>query len=92
MRSESLIANFEYNPKMDRNISVLSNQSTEPPEDLSYAINILDAEIYIPNAEVYVSDIKEQEEYEENWILTISKPLSCITIIIIVVWFCLYRN
>ena len=60
MSSDSLIANYEYNVVMDRNISVLSNQSTIPPEDLSYVINVVDAEIYVPNAEVYILDVKEK--------------------------------
>ena len=44
MSKESLINNIEYdieyNVKMDQNISILSNEGTIPPEDLSYIINI----------------------------------------------------
>jgi len=48
MSTESLINNIEYNieydieynVKMDQNISILSNEGTIPPEDLSYIINI----------------------------------------------------
>ena len=91
MSTESLITNIEYNVKMDRNISILSNQSTIPPEDLSYAINITDAEIYIPNPEVYISDIKEEESNKFD-ILTIIKILSVILVILLVVWFCFLYN
>jgi len=40
MSSESLITNIEYNTKMDKNISILSDTESVLPEDLSYAITI----------------------------------------------------
>jgi hypothetical protein len=42
MSTDSLIANIEYDTKMDRNInfSLNSNEGTIIPEDLSYAITI----------------------------------------------------
>jgi hypothetical protein len=94
MSSDSLISNIEYNVNMDRNISLLSNQSTIPPEDLSYAINIVDAEIYVPNAEVYISDIKEKhnskcELLNNNKILIINiaiRLLAFTLIILIIIW------
>lgn len=42
MSTESLINNIDYNTKMDQNISILSNDGTILPEDLSYSINIID--------------------------------------------------
>jgi hypothetical protein len=94
MSTESLITNIEYNVKMDRNISILSNQSTIPPEDLSYAINITDAEIYIPNPEVYISDIKEKRNDKCNFINNnklliiniVIRLLAFALIILIVIW------
>jgi hypothetical protein len=59
MSTESLINNIdyniqyniEYNVKMDQNISILSNEGTIPPEDLSYIIyiNNLNEEISTSN-------------------------------------------
>lgn len=94
MSSESLITNIEYNVQMDRNISILSNQSTIPPEDLSYVINIVDAEIYVPNAEVYILDIKEKrnskcELLNNNKLLILNiviRLLAFALIILIVIW------
>jgi hypothetical protein len=42
MSTDSLIANIDYNTRMDRNInlSLNSNEGTIIPEDLSYAITI----------------------------------------------------
>jgi hypothetical protein len=40
MSTESLITNLEYNTKMDKNISILSDTESILPEDLSYDINI----------------------------------------------------
>ena len=42
MSTDSLIANIDYNVKMDSNISLSlnSNEGTLSPEDLSYIINI----------------------------------------------------
>lgn len=46
MSTESLINNIDfnidYNIKMDKNLSILSNEGTILPEDLSYSINIID--------------------------------------------------
>lgn len=40
MSTESLINNIDYNTKMDKNISILSDTESVLPEDLSYAITI----------------------------------------------------
>ena len=49
MSSESLIANVEYNTRMDSNVNILENSfpSTIFPEELSYVINILDIQVNI---------------------------------------------
>lgn len=94
MSSENLIANIEYNVQMDRNISILSNQSTIPPEDLSYVINFVDAEIYIPNAEVYILDVKEKHNSKCDFIINnklliiniVIRLLAFALIILIVIW------
>lgn len=91
MSSDSLITNIEYNVNIDRNIRILSNQNTIVPEELSYVINITNAEIYVPNAEVYISDIRE-EQSNNFYILTIVKILSAIVIILILAWFCFLYN
>jgi len=59
MSSESLITNIVYNVKMDRDISILSDQITIPPEDLSYAINVIDTETYFLNDQLYISDVNK---------------------------------
>jgi nitrogen regulatory protein PII-like uncharacterized protein len=51
MSTESLITNTEYNTKMDKNISILSDTESVLPEDLSYAITI-----NTPNEEVEISN------------------------------------
>lgn len=94
MSSENLITNIEYNVQMDRNISILSNQSTIPPEDLSYVINVVDAEIYVPNAEVYILDVKEKRNDKCNFINNnklliiniVIRLLAFALIILIVIW------
>ncbi len=91
MSSESLTTNINYNVIMDRNISILSNQSTISPEELSYVIDINDAEIYIPNDEVYISDIKEQQPNNFD-ILTIIKIISVIVVLLLIIWFCFLYN
>lgn len=42
MSTDSLINNIDYNTKMDENISIVSNDGTILPEDLSYSINIIE--------------------------------------------------
>jgi len=94
MSSDSLISNFNYNVNMDRNISILSNQSTIPPEDLSYVINVVDAEIYVPNAEVYILDVKEKRNVKCDFIINnklliiniVIRLLAFALIILIVIW------
>jgi hypothetical protein len=62
MSTESLITNLEYNTKMDKNInlSVNSTEGTIIPEDLSYAINIIDTQ---PNEEVHISNRFSNNNY-----------------------------
>ena len=62
MSSESLITNLEYNTKMDKNInlSVNSTEGTIIPEDLSYAINIIDTQ---PNEEVHIPNRFSNNNY-----------------------------
>jgi hypothetical protein len=91
MSSESLTTNINYNVIMDRNISILSNQSTISPEELYYVIDINDAEIYTPNDEVYISDIKEQQPNNFD-ILTIIKIISVIVVLLLIIWFCFLYN
>jgi hypothetical protein len=72
MSTENLINNTEYNTKMN------SNQSTIVPEDLSYAINIIDAQ---PNSlQLHDNKIKLLEKN----ILDIKKILLFKLIIIII--------
>ena len=40
MTLERLLTNVEYNDDDDRNISILSTQSTISPEELSYIIDL----------------------------------------------------
>jgi hypothetical protein len=51
MSTESLINNIDYNTKMDKNVSILSDTESVLPEDLSYAItiNMPNQEIPVPN-------------------------------------------
>jgi hypothetical protein len=62
MSTESLITNLEYNTKMDKNInlSVNSTDGTIIPEDLSYAINIIDTQ---PNEEVRIPNRFSNNNY-----------------------------
>lgn len=95
MSSDSLINNVNYNVIMDRNISVLSNQSTIPPEELSYVINIIDAEIYVPNSNVYIPDVENEND---NILLNLLKmkiiviKLTALTLVVLllVLWVCFY--
>ena len=50
MSTDSLIANIDYNTKMDSNISLSlnSNEGTISPEDLSYAIIVNTSNEKIP--------------------------------------------
>ena len=58
MSTDSLIANIDYNVKMDSNVSLSlnSNEGTLSPEDLSYIINITDNPINLLNEKIPVSN------------------------------------
>ena len=84
MTLERLLTNIEYNDDNDRNISILSTQSTIPPEELSYIIDITDSETYFPKRKIYISDVKKSENINNNDLIII-KLLSTILIIILVV-------
>ena len=97
MSTDNLINNIEQNDNMERNISILSNQSTISPEELSYVIDINDAELYIPNANVYIPDIKNSNENNNTTLrfmkiqpLTIVKLLSVVLVVLLAVWVCFY--
>ena len=83
MSSESLISNIIYNVKMDRDISILSEQSTIQPEDLSY---VIDTEINFLNDQVYIQDVNKEKNNNFD-IIIIIKILSII-VIILLVWIC----
>lgn len=84
MTLERLLTNVEYNDDDDRNISILSTQSTISPEELSYIIDITDSETYVPKRKIYISDVKKSENINNNDLIII-KLLSTILIIILVV-------
>ena len=86
MSSESLITNIVYNVKMDRDISILSDQITIPPEDLSYAINVIDTETYFLNDQIYISDVNKEKN--NNFDIIIIIKLLSIILIILLVWIC----
>ena len=91
MTLERLLTNIEYNDDNDRNISILSTQSTIPPEELSYIIDITDSETYFPKRKIYISDVKKSENINNNDLIII-KLLSTILIIILVVLFVLFQS
>ena len=80
MSTDSLINNIDYNTKMDENISILSNDGTILPEDLSYSINIIENQ---------QNSLKLQDEIKllENKLLRM-KYLLIIKIIFFVIIFC----
>jgi hypothetical protein len=80
MSTDSLINNIDYNTKMDENISILSNDGTILPEDLSYSINIIENQ---------QNSLKLQDEIKllENKLLRM-KYLLIIKIIFFVIILC----
>lgn len=88
MSSESLITNIVYNVKMDRDISILSDQSTISPEDLSYAINVIDTETYFLNDQLYISDVNKEKN--NNFDIIIIIKLLSIILIILLAWICFF--
>ena len=80
MSTDSLINNIDYNTKMDENISIVSNDDTILPEDLSYSINIIENQ---QNS----SKLQDEIKLLENKLLRM-KYLLIIKIIFFVIIFC----
>lgn len=80
MSTDSLINNIVYNTKMDENISIVSNDDTILPEDLSYSINIIENQ---QNS----SKLQDEIKLLENKLLRM-KYLLIIKIIFFVIIFC----
>ena len=80
MSTESLINNIYYNTKMDQNISILSNDGTILPEDLSYSINIID------NQQNYLKLQDDKIKLIENELLCIKKILILKIIFVLIIF------
>lgn len=66
MSTESLINNIDYNVKMDKNISILSDTTSMLPEDLSYAINVTDIPVSFP-------EVKENRQDNQSKLFLVIK-------------------
>ena len=87
MISESLITNTEYNTKMNKNISILSDIESILPEDLSYAITINTSNEDLPLKNNKLNSISNNVSNNNYFILKLNILILFASIIILCILF-----
>ena len=87
MISESLINNTEYNTKMNKNISILSDIESILPEDLSYAITINTSNEDLPLKNNKLNSISNNVSNNNYFILKLNILILFASIIILCILF-----
>ena len=87
MISESLITNTEYNTKMNKNISILSDIESILPEDLSYVITINTSNEDLPLKNNKLNNISNNVLNNNYFILKLNILILVASIIILCILF-----